>query len=650
MTLARIERNSVLDSILARVPLGIEPTWCELIDDIANSPLIETSYEDASQYAASLLDLGLISLRTGISDQDADWDLSLLALLSTVDDDFARIASELITDVRALVTRIAGASAVGRLPLDDELRRCLDAGLVRLGCEMIPPSAALYYEDTTSDQTGVLNRGGHLEQVLQSFSRLLSQLNHLAWPREEQLTLQHIFTQLYSESRSSVPLLQFYEDSFRLHYKSHIGRQFRREPAGKQREERYNVLNPFGIAAVDELLEARRRISDLVSSRCRNALANGTDAELSEDDIRAAIGVLPEGVDSPVSLSVFCHVVPSDQDVDKWWLVVPNATSLPGFGKYFSRFLFMFDDEITARLRLNSVALSEALLAEIASDGDFNGNLHPKLLDYKIQYPSAPSEEDVAFRLNCADLHVERHPSRREYLRLIDAKSGKQVFPVDLGFLSTRLRPGLFQLLSRFQSQSGSSFPMGLISSAPSIPPVVSDAVVQEEGLDGTQLTSATPVPKSRPIDMQTVVNSPRVIYEGCIVLSRRRWLVPSELLPVRESEGSDADYFIRVYGWRVANGIPEHTFVRIRPRGEHGRELPGASARRRFRTDDRKPQFIDFASPLLVRLLEQTVRGLAPFILVIEEAIPDTTTATLGESVKFFTECLFQELMSKGV
>jgi hypothetical protein len=125
----------------------------------------------------------------------------------------------------------------------------------------------------------------------------------------------------------------------------------------------------------------------------------------------------------------------------------------------------------------------------------------------------------------------------------------------------------------------------------------------------------------------QRVLFRPRVVYGERVVLARRSWSVGASLFPGRRAGETGAAYYVRVNQWRHQNGIPEQVYARVLPVWVPARaETPHARGRRRPREEDKgatlnsgarlatrphvrasrdflKPQFVDFADPLLVNL-----------------------------------------------
>ncbi|HYW05659.1 MAG TPA: hypothetical protein VE913_01815, partial [Longimicrobium sp.] len=206
----------------------------------------------------------------------------------------------------------------------------------------------------------------------------------------------------------------------------------------------------------------------------------------------------------------------------------------------------------------------------------------------------------------------------------------------------------------------------------------VADAAPADSASAGTSEPPAAPAPEPR------VTRRPRIVFAGQLVLSRRRWTVPGVLFPQRAADESPADFFIRAERWRREHGIPETTYLRIFPTmtprpaepgspaeaaPEPEAELPGyeaapepeapeapegeaaaaedgatpAAARTAGSRDLLKPQFIDFANPLLVGLLGKMAANLKQFTAVFEECLPDQAGLARHGENRFATELVVQ-------
>ncbi|HYS68592.1 MAG TPA: lantibiotic dehydratase, partial [Gemmatimonadaceae bacterium] len=347
-----------------------------------------------------------------------------------------------------------------------------------------------------------------------------------------------------------------------------------------------------------------------------------------------------------------------------------------GYGKYFSRFLYLLPQRCREEVVADNESLSDDLLAEICGDAAFNANLHPPLLPWEISYPTG-QHAGSAQQLLSADIVVRQDPENQHALLLVHAPTGRRVLPVDLGFMSVQLRPPLYQLLARFSPCGYFAFPL--------------------------PQSLHVPIPGTPPqLKATNVLCRPRITYEGTVVLARRCWMVPPGFFPIQTRDESDADFFVRVLRWRNLHGVPERAYVRVLPlfdtpetkqpaaalaadtanlqatepvvRAEESeqhddvnheedevggqREVsendapntgPNAVARHPSR-DWRKPQFIDFANPLLVRLFARLTSGLKRFSVVLEECLPTAEQLPRSDGAAYAVELVLQFGFPDGI
>jgi hypothetical protein len=297
---------------------------------------------------------------------------------------------------------------------------------------------------------------------------------------------------------------------------------------------------------------------------------------------------------------------------------------LQGFGKYFSRFLHVLPVELHAELAANNDRLTGELLAEISADGAYNANLHPPLLRWGVRYPTGEAGADQG-QLLVADLEVAPAPSDPHALCLRHRPSGRSVLALDLGFLNPRMRPPLFQLLMNFAPAPNYTLPV-------------------------PELPYRPPPEGPSPDQPKRIVHRPRLRFGDHLVLGRRRWTVPSELFPRRDGGGGDFEHFLRVDRWRRGHGIPGEVFLSLYPHPESqqgaagpqtaGEQRPAAPRRREHH---HKPQYIDFANPLLVDLFSRSVEGLERFTAQLYERLPDRRHLVAAEGERWVTELVLQ-------
>lgn len=116
-------------------------------------------------------------------------------------------------------------------------------------------------------------------------------------------------------------------------------------------------------------------------------------------------------------------------------------------------------------------------------------------------------------------------------------------------------------------------------------------------------------------------VRFPRIRYRD-LVLSREQWWFARDALPQRLPDEDIARYFLRLNGWRHETGLPQRVFMR---RHHAGKVLD------RDISNTKKPVLLDFASPLMARMIGRMF-GVAFDLVSLEEALPDVTAAAADQ------------------
>ena len=608
----RMAANPIVDLLREHLQRQGPLAWQALVDLLCEHPDIEAEPAQSQAYVDKLLDIGLLRFRMGIPEQEVDWDGPLKAFLEPLDDPVARRMVDFLDQLRSTVDAYGRAAASERRPHLLRATSLVSSLFKELNPEHMDVDAPPFYEDA-GGPAGLSVDLGSTADALLDYVRLSSRL---AWPRSEQANMRHFFDTHYGPDHGPLPLLRFYEDYFREHFKEHLLRQQGFQPIAQnegdqgdelENPEAYSIFNPFGLDFLDALDQGHHRIT----RRMQTLWSQNPDADelvLSRQDLESGVAQLPPLPDDPLSVSFFVqyvHNARSDGDP-----VLVARTYLAGYGKYFSRFLYLLPDNTLRGLQANNEAMARDLdLAEICGDANFNANLHPPLLPKELSYPTGESGSQN--QILSSDVWVERDPRTPHRLRLTHGEGGRTIIPVDLGFLNPRLRPPLFQLLSRFTPALNFNLPM------PDSPTALHD--------------DRLPEPRYRP----------RITYEGKLVLARRQWQISHEHFPHRKPHEDDAGYFFRVQAWRRDLGLPQEVFVRIKP-------LPGGAGSkdgqdRPMRQHLYKPQYLDFHNPFLVDLFSRTGETVERFVCTFEERLPAHEHLLGHDHERYATELIVQ-------
>ncbi|HEU0015335.1 MAG TPA: lantibiotic dehydratase, partial [Longimicrobium sp.] len=594
----RLADNEVLQLIASRFREGTEPTLGDLIDALSADPEIDATPDEAEAYLDKLIEIGFLRFHMGIREQDADWDLPLAALLERIDDPHAQRAAALLRTVRTQTEVYATASVHERPEVIAGMLKLIEDEFEEMGIGQRLRKDMPFYEDATSEAHAKVGLTPGVRRAFGSFEEWCRTTSSLAWPRSEQATMRHFFNDFYGQG-ARVPLLKFYEDFYREHFKAHVEKENRaRAGMGGANLEGYDVNNPFGLQFITDLNSARGRLGEAVRKRWE-ADPDTRTLDITPEDVEKAFEGVETHSTSPRSMGAFALLAPGEGE-DEPSLILNNTSYTSGYGKYFSRFLYMlpFDVQEDVRKANAALAVGDELLAEICGDAQFNANLHPPLLRWEISYPTGESgaTED---QIRSSDLLVEEDPEEPQSLAVRHGPSGKRVIPLDLGFLNPRMRPPLYQLLSRFTTPvifaptlPETPWPRAQQQPAPAPQPqpgtdtvdegpadtVDQDTVDQDTVDQDTVARNAAPAPPPPPQAREPrVIFRPRITYRNSLVLARRHWTVPSSLFPQQRADESAADFFVRANRWRAEHGIPETCYLKVMPIPEAPQRPQGA-------------------------------------------------------------------------
>ncbi|HET6763503.1 MAG TPA: lantibiotic dehydratase, partial [Longimicrobiaceae bacterium] len=408
------------------------PTLGDLIRTLSSDPEIDATPEEAEAYLDKLIEIGFLRFHTGIREQDADWDGPLAELLEAIDDPHAQRSARLLREVRAQTDAYAAASVEQRGPIIAGILAALDEALVEMEVTGRLRRDMPFYEDATADAGAEVALTPGVRRATDTFAEWARITSRLGWPRTEQASMRHFYDTFYA-GRAGVPLLVFYEDFYREHFKAHVEKEQKSRAGQRDGLEGYDVGNPFGLEFIRTVNAARNRLQDAIVERWR-AAPDAEEIRITMAEVQAALAdVEPQPVPCR-SVSAFALLAPPSEEGGDPAILLQGGSFTAGYGKYFSRFLYMLPDEFVAEVRESNEELTGELLAEICGDAQFNANLHPPLLRWEISYPTGESGA-ADEQLRSSDVFVEPDGDDPHSLCLRHGPTGRRVVPVDLGFL-----------------------------------------------------------------------------------------------------------------------------------------------------------------------------------------------------------------------
>ncbi|HEU0055470.1 MAG TPA: lantibiotic dehydratase, partial [Longimicrobium sp.] len=332
----RLGNNDVLELITAKIRGRERPTMGDLIDALVTDPQVEASPEEAEAYLDKLIEIGFLRFHTGVGEQDADWDLPFRALLERIGDDHARQGAELLVAMREKTEAYTDADVEGRARIIEEIHGLVNGAIDTMEIQGRLRRDMPFYEDATSAASAEIPLTPEVRGAVDVFSEWVRVTTRLAWPRPEQATMRHFFDTYYTD-RKTIPLLQFYEDFYREHFKTHVEKEAKIR-AGVQEEELkgYNVGNPFGLEFINQLNAARTRLMEVLQARWREA-PDAVEINLTAAELEEALRGVETTSGICRSMGAFALLLPPSTDGNETRLLLQGSSYTAGYGKYFSR-------------------------------------------------------------------------------------------------------------------------------------------------------------------------------------------------------------------------------------------------------------------------------------------------------------------------
>ena len=666
-TFQRVQASPLLDAVFAVVAGDVERT-VEQVADFLETGQVNAARGEIVAYVDRLIEIGVLQVCAVVGEQDPNWDSPLCSLLESTDDEVALRVARSVRELRIELNRYCAGTAAERADVLARMRTLVTSMLADVALD-VQVSEVPLFEDATAPAHCNMPVGPKLADAFRTALALCAGLSRLSSSRVEHATMRRFWDEHYAVG-ASVPLLEFYHDYYRLSKKERI------RPNGVSTTPSES-LDPYSLELVRQMKAAAAKIRTLAKEAWAKD-PSSNEISLSCDAILDALAIVPPTRDEGASIAAFMQLV---------WVgnrprvVMKRWAAYTGYGKYFSRFLDVLPPEVLADIRSRNNQKSNPAPVEISGDAFFNANLHPWLLKGSIAYPTSDTIAP-ADALVVDDLVVVPSDDDDISLCVKERGTGRSIRPIDLGFLISEARAPLFQLLSALGNAPDGAFdwPTSLHPESDSEPVVGPLLAVADKQ------TTVTTAP--------TIEYRPRIVLADTLVVARRRWRIPSQVLPHRQRGEADSAFFHRLNSWRLAEGIPVEGYVTVAPARTSGRDptppveletsddqvvddvrpgpdidgndtagsrentsrvepiataakareaRPPASPPKLISPDAGKPQYIHFGSPALVGLFEHLPGALTPFILEIAERYPADDGLISSERGHHSFEFVFQ-------
>lgn len=356
-------------------------------------------------------------------------------------------------------------------------------------------------------------------------------------------------------------------------------------------EIRDNIKYPKTIVQLDRL---KRKFKEYIINLYNS---NGEAEEISIDKEylkKEIVDNIPSEYKKRKSSNDFFLQIYNKNEQNKY--VLNNTYA--GYLTYFSRFLdyFVGDyDSESFNTYLENVFDSSNIIAEINEAYGFNANVHSALSKVRFTFPGSvnpDSKEGFTDLIKWENVHYVYNPEQN-HVNLYHEKYGEFAIKF-LGSLMPLLLPGI----------------SGLLHSNFSNIKIFGD------------ITSMFPKEKGK------IQYYPRISI-GNLVLSRRKWIIPVSMIPKQENGMNEFSYFMKINYWLQDHNLPYEIFMRQELNEYYNKVFNGERGDNIDMTL-RKPQYINFHNPQLVRLFEKAMGDIEYFIF--EETLP---TVEKGKDVR---------------
>jgi hypothetical protein len=580
-----VDFHPVIDFI-TNVLVEKKLNYGELISELAAN--IEASEADLQGFVQELYEIGLLEYDFGVSGLQANWHLELMAFLEKLTPNpFIETVFNELLKLETGIQAYQKATATKRLAILKEMHRDLSLLFQK---EISKTTEVDFFKKDTTTDFHLTTSNLLFEDARAQVTGTISQTEMAIWTKKLDVLVQHLVA-LQGDLNSYQRIKTCFEETFENQSPVDILTFYQKYATWKQvHQNDLSFENAQNTRIENWQVTLRKHLGSRIFEE---------EIHISAADLEAVSNSFFDKKNEKINTkntaktSAFVQLFKNTQKRETRPPLkgVVNAI-FPAYGKYFSRFLHLLDEEVTTAIQAQNAKDETALHAEIVDNSYFNANIHPPLMPFEIKIPNGNTTLSSEKLLSIQDIFIKKEGNE---LILIHQPTDKRVFPYDLGFQSLDGRSELFKLLNGF-------------SPARFVPLYhLSDAIVK--AFDNEKMVKIIP----------------RITFENDVIIERKRWYFAKKVLPFsKKNNETTADYFIRLQKWRMLHHLPNEVFYTIQPK-----ELSDTINRK---TDNHKPQYLDFRNPILMDTFGRNCSKVA-VALRIEEFLPSAEMLNrLGE------------------
>jgi hypothetical protein len=534
-----------------------------------------------------LVALGLLELLPPLADQSPDPVADLRAWLHQLRQPGLERLDRTLHGVHEALASYPTITAPGdRVAVRDAVIRGLDTALREVGDHAHANNPKLaqefarysFYENAVYPGTAAVLDRRSWQPLLDDLDAVRSLLGLIGPDLPFKLTLGSLFRGRYPVG-AEVPLLVFYRDVLA---EQSAGAGSNPAARGSRPAHSRFATEDSPVEAVRELYRLRTASKRLLGERTPDP--DGV-VRVDREEVRTLAKEWPDWVRTPTSVAVYCQLADAAHGPE----LVVNTVSC-GFGRGRNRVRQILDvldlrDDVPAEPGL-AEGRDGVLFAEFEAVARSAVNVRKPGVRLVVDYPGVRSMRGSDDLLPVNDLYVRCGDDG--LLALVSRRLGRQICPVHPGLGADRLLPPTARFMIEAFGESNTWFG-----------PHTELRMVSDPRADNG------------------VRHLPRLMV-GHVVLRRAMWMTRADRLPRRADAASDAAWMLRMAGWLAEHGIPERCFVTVLDPASLGQGENGQGP-----SNDTKPNYVDFASMLLLLGLERRLTE-PNAIVQISEMAPD--------------------------
>jgi hypothetical protein len=276
----------------------------------------------------------------------------------------------------------------------------------------------------------------------------------------------------------------------------------------------------------------------------------------------------------------------------------------PGYGRLYNRFFPILSPVVFNDLKAFNKRIKEdgEVFLDNMDTNISNLDSYLSVLDGTLHIPGM-EEHTSDDKIDISRLAIKVCRNKKQ-IEFVDSKTKRTVYLFDQSTLNMFSRSNLFKFLNCFSKV---------------------ETLYSRDFL--------YPFNKSLSVTMNLngydIIVQPRIIIDNCLVIQRKKWVIRnSKAIADVVCSDVDVENYVNLNKWRVNLEMPNEVFFRIPDSIQN--------------SDDYKPQYVDFRSPVLTHFFINKIKR-TKNALTIEEMLPSSDQLAMIDGKNMVTEYLFQ-------